>query len=395
GIADWRIVGMHGEGPSLTNLASRRAFGRTAGAIGLAGAASRLGFPPVIGAASRVSFAHGMDPALLDHRRDAAVAAAVDATIGATFAHDGITCQAGLAATLAQGFFRDEGLDVTVVPSPPDVRAQVAQGNIDAGHAIAWTLVPPMLPAGLNVGDVVATAGVQRGGLALVVAPESPIRRIADLLGQKVAAALSWRIMLADPLSRLGANPATDVDWQAALPGGQIADALRTGQVAAATLSDPVATAMETAGTVRILTMNNGPGMMDDYCCSVAVGAPLLRADRSKVVAITRAVMRGNAWAQANKAAAAQLQIELGHVTASLADNLRAIQAVDFTPSVSLARRDTQDMLMHAARFGFIDPATDVLGVLSRIFVPVTGELLRLPATGDAEPEQPVDATGA
>jgi len=321
------------------------------------------------------------------------VAARAPAVVGAastvTYSHAGITCQAGLAAAQAQGYFRDEGLDLNVVPAPADNAAAMLRGEIDASLVIAWTLVPPFLAAGLTPGDIVATAGVQRGGFAMIVAPDSPLRTLADLRGQKVAASLTWRVMLSMSLAELGMDPLRDVDWQPALGPAQIAEALRSGQVAAATISDPFGVAMETAGTGRVLGWNNSDGMMDDYCCSVMLPAALIRMDRSKAAAITRAMMRGNAWTQANKAAAARLQIELGHISASLADNTRAIQAIDFVPAVAAARRNTEDMLMHGVRYGFLDPSTDVMGLVSRIFVPVTGELsgiVRLPATGDATP---------
>ena len=319
--------------------------------------------------------------AWLGARAPAVVGAASDVT----YSHGGITCQAGLAAAQARGFFRDEGLDLNVISAPADNAAAMVRGEIHASLGTAWTFVPPFLAAGLTPGDIGATAGLQRGGLALVVAPDSPLRTLADLRGQRVAAGLNWRLMLSMPLAALGMDPLRDVDWQPALGAPQIPEALRSGQAAAAVAADPLGVAMETAGTARILAWNNSGAMMDDYCCWVVMPAALIRSDRSKAAAITRAMMRGNAWAQANKAETARLQVELRHVNATVADNTRAIQSIDFIPSVAGSRRNAEEMLMHGVRYGFLDQATDVMGLVSRIFMPVTGELgsiVRLPATG-------------
>jgi len=335
---------------------TRRRTVATAGAV-LAGALGAGAAPAIVGAASQVTISHGA-----------------------------FTGQAGFAAAIARGYFRDEGLEVNAIVAPADNGPQVAQGTIHATQAIAWLLVPPFLSAGLNVGDLVATAGIQRGGIALVVPPASPIRTIADLRGQKVAAAPFWRVMLSGPLSQLGIDPLRDVDWQAGLSVPQASQALLTGEIAVASVADPVATAMETAGTVRILTKTNSGPLAENYCCSLVVGAALLRGDRPQAVAITRAIARGYAWADANRTEAARLQVELGHVAGTTADNAQAAQTINYLPAAAAARRNTLDRLMDAQRFGFVDPSFDVLGAIDRIFLPVAGELasiLRLPGTGN------------
>jgi len=339
-------------GPHYT---TRRTFATT-GAV-LAGAILAGAAPAVVGAASQV-----------------------------TISHAAFSGMAGFSAAIARRFFADEGLEVNAIVAPADNGPQVAQGTIHATHAIAWTLVPPFLASGLSVGDLVATAGVQRGGIALVVPPSSPIRTIADLRGQKVAAAPFWRVMLSRPLSELGMDPLRDVDWQAAMGAPQASQALLTGEVAAASIADPLATTMEAAGTVRILTKTNSGPLAVNYCCALVMGSALVRSDRAKAVAITRAVARGYAWADANKAEAGRLQVQLGHVTGSPEDNARAALTVNYMPAAAEARRNALDRLMDAQRFGFVDPSFDVLGAVDRIFLPIAGEpaaILRLPATGN------------
>jgi hypothetical protein len=78
---------------------------------------------------------------------------------------------------------------------------------------------------------------------------------------------------------------------------------------------------------------------------------------------------------RAHPSESAQLMIEGKHVTASLADNQRAMAALDFFPSVEVARRNTLDIVQRFKRLAFLDHTTDEQALLERIFVPVTGEL--------------------
>lgn len=79
--------------------------------------------------------------------------------------------------------------------------------------------------------------------------------------------------------------------------------------------------------------------------------------------------------------------VDTKFVSASAADTLRAVQMIDWAPSVAAARRNTLDMLMHFKQLGFLDTGTDEQALLNRFFQPVGGELAskaptQLPRTG-------------
>ncbi len=326
---------------------------------------------------------------VLEYAVQAGIGIAVASTVGTrlpsafaaskvtiAYVRDGYTCEGALFAAQTQGYFRDEGLELTTVASrPADAAAEMMKGNIDAMQDPAWTLMPPLLPKGMNVGDMVATAGLQRGSMSLVVAADSPIRSVANLRGQKVSAGDRWRLMFGQPLSAAGLDPKKDVDWQPALPPAKVAAAIKQAEVAAVAVHQPYAAALESTGVGRILIAQNTPPLQDDYCCSVIVPGRLVRSDRSKTVSITRALMRGSAWVRAHPSESAQLMIDVKHVTASLADNQRAMATLDFFPSVEVARRNTLDIVQRFKHLGFLDKTTDEQVLLERIFVPVAGEL--------------------
>jgi LPXTG-motif cell wall-anchored protein len=99
--------------------------------------------------------------------------------------------------------------------------------------------------------------------------------------------------------------------------------------------------------------------------------------------------MRGSAWAAANPAATAKMEVDGKHVQATEADNRKAIDMIAFAPSVAAAQANTRDVLGRIVKLGYLDAATDVPALLNRLFVPVTGELAaqaptQLPRTGGA-----------
>src|SRR5712691_5958378 len=113
------------------------------------------------------------------------VGAASQVTIGMA----SVPCQAPTYAALAQGYFDDEGLDVAVLrfAEVGEILPALTGGSIDAGLTTVWNVVPPRLTGGKALGDVVITAPVQRGCLALSVPASSEIQSLHALRGQTVA----------------------------------------------------------------------------------------------------------------------------------------------------------------------------------------------------------------
>jgi sulfonate transport system substrate-binding protein len=211
--------------------------------------------------------------------------------------------------------------------------------------------------------------------MSIVVSADSLIRSVAGLRGLKVSAGDRWRFAFAEPLRAAGLDPWKGIDWLPALPPAQVGAALRTRQVAAAAVHQPYASALESSGDGRIIIAQNTPPLQNDYCCCVIVTGAMIRADRPKAAAITRALMRGSAWIRAHPNAASELEVAIKHVTASLADNRRAMATLDFAPAVAVARRNTLAIARRFKRLGYLDPTTGEAALLDRIFVPVTGEL--------------------
>src|SRR5579864_3025953 len=162
-------------------------------------------------------------------------------------------CVAPAYVAVSQGFLRDEGLDATVVDisTPGNLGLAVDGGNaLAAGRADAlmdaiWTAVPPRTPSGLGLGDMLITAALQHGCLALVVSPDAQIQTLADLRHSTIAGA---KFVFGAPLADAGIDPDVDVTW---LPAPSIADevpTLQSGDVAAVQTINAQGVLLERAG---------------------------------------------------------------------------------------------------------------------------------------------------
>ncbi len=92
---------------------------------------------------------------------------------------------AGYYAALEQGFYEDEGLDVTIKPGGPDITPEQVVASGQAEFGINW--LPSLLATRDQGGDIVNIAQVfARSGMTEVTWKDSGIETIADMRGKKV-----------------------------------------------------------------------------------------------------------------------------------------------------------------------------------------------------------------
>ncbi|RFA08666.1 ABC transporter substrate-binding protein [Subtercola boreus] len=118
---------------------------------------------------------------------------------------------AGYYAALDQGYFADEGLDVTIVEGGTDIvpQTQLADGAVD--YAVAW--VPKALASreqGAGITDVAQI--LQKSGTLQVSMADKNITTAADLKGKTVG---NWgygnEFEMFAGITKAGLDPATDV----------------------------------------------------------------------------------------------------------------------------------------------------------------------------------------
>src|SRR6187401_1348822 len=95
----------------------------------------------------------------------------------------GLTCEAPIFSAVEKGFFKEEGLDVSLVKCDwKNYKDVLAMGNYDVTHHLVMYFLKP-IEQGL---DVKFTAGIHRGCLRVQASNKSNIYKIEDLRGKRI-----------------------------------------------------------------------------------------------------------------------------------------------------------------------------------------------------------------
>jgi len=100
----------------------------------------------------------------------------------------------GLYQALARGFFRDEGLDVTLIPGGPNafVMPKIATGQADIGQADSTNTLLQQAE-GLPIVQIAAVFQDDPSGL--LIHPASSVHTFADLQGKSIIARPEWAFL--------------------------------------------------------------------------------------------------------------------------------------------------------------------------------------------------------
>ena len=100
----------------------------------------------------------------------------------------GITCEAPIFSAVEKGFFKEEGLDVSLVKCEwANYKDVLALGGFDITHHLVMYFLKP-IEQGL---DIKFTGGIHRGCLRVQAPPNGKINSIDDLRGKSISTLLS------------------------------------------------------------------------------------------------------------------------------------------------------------------------------------------------------------
>jgi NitT/TauT family transport system substrate-binding protein len=252
-----------------------------------------------------------------------------------TVANLAVTSSASLVLGVQEGFFEEEGLEVTLKDTPaPATQAAVVSGEAQ----FAFTNVPAMLAAasnGLPV-KVVGPAGKypadQEQDYIRVVAPEdSPIQEPSDLEGRRVAVDTLYQLPhLSLIISARSLGVDTDEITFVETPYPAMADALAQGQVDAADLGEPFLSPVLAAGGRTIIT--NGVGFEPETVQTMWVtSAPYLAENPDIVDQFARALEKSNEYASTHED---ELRQVVTTYTETSAEQAAEIYIPSFSPSL-------------------------------------------------------------
>ena len=285
----------------------------------------------------------------------------------------GLTCEAPIFTAVEKGFFKEEGLEVSLVKCDwKNYKDVLALGGYDVTHHLIMYFLKP-IEQGL---DVKFTGGVHRGCLRLQAGVKSNIRSVADLRGKRIGVPGMGTPPFIFANRVLGANgidAGKDVTW-VVFPAGELGLALDKGEVDAVADSEPIGSMLLTQGKVRnIADQAADLPYRDEYCCAVLVNGKFLARNPKASAAATRALLKAAKWVETNPAAAAKLSVEGKYLASTVDQNTMAISHLRYVPSVSGAETAVKLASAEMKTAGMLSPTTDVEALAKRSFVYLEG----------------------
>jgi NitT/TauT family transport system substrate-binding protein len=285
----------------------------------------------------------------------------------------GLTCEAPIFTAVEKGFFKEEGLEVSLVKCEwANYKDVLALGGFDITHHLVMYFLKP-IEQGL---DVKFTAGIHRGCLRVQAGTQSPIRSIKDLRGKRIGVPGMGTPPFIFANRVLGANgidPGREVTWRV-FPAGELGLAIDKGEVDAVADSEPIGSLLLAEGKVK----NVADQAVDDpykneYCCAVIVNGKFLAANPKSAAAGTRALLKAAKWVETNPAAAARLSVEKKYLASNPELNTVAISHLRYVPSISGAEEAVNSAATEMKLAGMLSPTTDVPDLARRAFIRLDG----------------------
>jgi NitT/TauT family transport system substrate-binding protein len=285
----------------------------------------------------------------------------------------GLTCEAPIFSAVEKGFFKEEGLDVSLVKCEwANYKDVLALGGFDITHHLVMYFLKP-IEQGL---DVKFTGGIHRGCLRVQAGTKSNINSIRDLRGKRIGVPGMGTPPFIFANRVLGANgidAGKEISWRV-FPAGELGLALDKGEVDAVADSEPIGSLLLAEGKVRnVADQAADAPYKDEYCCAVIVNGKFLAANPKAAAAATRALLKAAKWVEANPAAAARLSVEKKYLASNPELNTVAISHLRYIPSVSGAEAAVNSAAAEMKIAGMLSPTTDVSDLAKRAFVHLDG----------------------
>lgn len=212
---------------------------------------------------------------------------------------DGALCGAPFFIAKEKGFFAEEGIDAKLIAADGETRKL----GLSKGTYPLTNSDFQFFQAIENGVDIKIVDGIHIGCIKILVKKGSPFKTAKDLKGKKIAvdeiggtphqAASLW-------LSMNGISTKPEDGQVTFLPysdGNLALEALEQGQIDAAAIWDPLASASEKSGKADvILDIATDPVFAGHYCCFIYVSAKILREEPAKISALLRAIHKAEAW---------------------------------------------------------------------------------------------------
>jgi NitT/TauT family transport system substrate-binding protein len=285
----------------------------------------------------------------------------------------GLTCEAPIFTAVEKGFFKEEGLDISLVKCDwKNYKDVLALGGFDVTHHLVMYFLKP-IEQGL---DVKFTAGIHRGCLRVQAPVNSSIKTVKDLRGKRIGVPGMGTPPFIFANRVLGANgidASREITWLV-FPAGELGLAIDKGEVDAIADSEPIGSMLVAQGKVRnIADQAADLPYSEEYCCAVLANGKFVANNPKATAAATRALLKAAKWVETNPAAAAKLSVEGNYLASTVAQNTVAISHLRYVPSVSGAETAVKLAAAEMKIAGMLASGTDVESLAKRAFIHLEG----------------------
>jgi len=284
-----------------------------------------------------------------------------------TFAYAGSTCESPIFVAYEKGFFKEEGLDVTLIQQDFEtLKTGIATGKVD-GTIGNFSWFKP-IEQGF---DVKLTGGLHSGCIQLVVPSGSAIRSIKELKGKTIGVERIGggpHITLSITLKQNGIDPDKDVEWRA-YPSQQLSTATDKGEIDAFIVWDPAAQqAIDDKNYTRLLSNGHDEPFKSGYCCYAVINGELTRQDPDKAAAITRALFKASEWVGQHPNEAAEIQVGKKYVSSDVETNAKLLSNYFWNPAVQASADNVKFFVKYQKELGILEASTDEAELFDRLF---------------------------
>src|SRR5436190_6853753 len=285
----------------------------------------------------------------------------------------GLTCEAPIFTAVEKGFFKEEGLEVSLVKCEwAQYKDVLALGGFDITHHLVMYFLKP-IELGL---DVKFTGGIHRGCLRVQAGTKGNINSIEDLRGKRIGVPGMGTppfVFANRVLGAHGIDPSKEIQWKV-FPAGELGLALDKKLVDAVADSEPIGSLLLATGKVRnIADQATDPPYKDEYCCAVLVNGQFLARNPKASAGATRALLKAAKWVDANPVAAAKLSVERRYIASNVDLNAVAISKLHYVPSVSGAEAAVRSAAGEMKKAGMLVGQTDPDALAAKAFVHLDG----------------------
>jgi NitT/TauT family transport system substrate-binding protein len=286
----------------------------------------------------------------------------------------GLTCEAPLYVAIEKGYFKEEGLDVSLIKYSnwSTYKDALGLGGFDITHHLIMMFLKP-IEQGM---DVKILAGVHRGCLRVQASTTGGVQTLEDLRGKRIGVPGMGTppfIFANRALALKGIDPSKEITWKV-FPAGELKLALERGDVDAVADSEPIGTLLLSSGKVKnIADQAVDEPFASEYCCAVVANGKFVANNPKAAAAATRAILKAAKWVEANPRAAATLAVEKKYIASTPELNTIAISHLRYEPSISGGEKAVRSAALAMQQLKMLNPTTDIDDLTRRAFAHLDG----------------------